>query len=108
MGPAIALDQTTGAVTISWYDGRGADGNRLYYTQSVDGGLHFLTNQVPVATTGSSDQIACDGFGAYMGMTTVDGVAHAALGGHPQRTQPDLHCSDQRAASPAERPTERG
>jgi alpha-tubulin suppressor-like RCC1 family protein len=76
--PAIALDQSTGLVTVVWYDRRDDSGNalyRTYYTQSTDGGLTWLASQGQVSTYQSDPRIDCNGTGDYMGMTAADGVA---------------------------------
>ena len=77
--PALSVDQTNGAVTITWYDRRDDPNNRFYrtyYTQSTDGGTTFLRSQVPVATSPSDPTLDCLGTGDYMQMASVDGVAH--------------------------------
>ena len=77
--PALAVDQSNGAVTISWYDRRDDPGNRfyrLYYTQSTDGGMTFLRSQVQVANSPSDPTLDCLGTGDYMQMASVDGNAH--------------------------------
>ena len=77
--PALSVDQTNGAVTITWYDRRDDPNNRFYqtyYTQSTDGGTTFLRSQAAVATSPSDPTLDCLGTGDYMQMTSLDGVAH--------------------------------
>ena len=78
--PAIAVDQTNGAVTVAWYDRRDDPNNKfygVYYTQSTDGGTTFLTKQVPLTSGHPSDPtLDCSATGDYMQMASVDGVAH--------------------------------
>jgi hypothetical protein len=76
--PAAAVDQTSGVVSIAWYDRRDDSNNhfyRVYYTQSSDGGSTFSP---PMAvSTGSSDPLADpSGTGDYMGITAANGVSH--------------------------------
>jgi hypothetical protein len=81
--PALAVDQGTGNVAVTWYDAREDDGSpvlpyndnvpntevRVYGTISYDGGLHFAPN-VPISTGVSSGPAA----GAYNlgGYDTMD------------------------------------
>ena len=77
--PAVAVDQSNGAVAISWYDRREDPNGRLYrvyYTQSTDGGVNFLPSQVQVTTQSSDPTFDCTGTGDYMQLVAVDGVAH--------------------------------
>ena len=77
--PSVAVDQSNGAVAISWYDRRDDPNGRLYrtyYTQSTDGGVTFLPNQVQVATQQSDPAFDCSGTGDYMQLIAVDGIAH--------------------------------
>ena len=68
--PAIALDQTSGAVAVSWYDCRGDGGQggpgdtdgirnddyRIWATDSTDGGAHFVSNfPVSKGTSNAAD-----------------------------------------------------
>src|SRR5260370_18951309 len=68
--PALAVDQTTGAVTVAWYDRRvDTASNKLYetyYTQSMDGGVTFLPTQAAIADTPSHPSIICFRTGDYM------------------------------------------
>ena len=78
--PALSVDQTNGAVTVAWYDRRDDVNNKLYgvyYTQSTDGGITFLTSQVPLTSGHPSDPtLDCNATGDYMQMAAVDGLAH--------------------------------
>jgi hypothetical protein len=81
--PAIAVDQSTGVVTIVWYDRRGLDPTstyyrlyNTYYTQSADGGLTYLPAQVAVDDQASSAQVDCAATGDYLGIAAAKGVAH--------------------------------
>lgn len=77
--PAVAVDQSSGLVTLAWYDRRDDAGNKLYrvyYTQSADGGQTFLPNQVGLTTAASDPTLDCNATGDYMGLAASDGVAH--------------------------------
>src|SRR5207248_6423430 len=77
-GPAVAVDQSNGAVTVAWYDRRDDPTNKLYrvyYTQSIDGGQTFLPNQIAVSDRQADPTVDCLATGAYMQMRAADGVA---------------------------------
>jgi hypothetical protein len=77
--PAIAVDQSTGKVSVAWYDRRDDPNNllyRVYYSQSVAGGGDFASaTQIPVSTIQSDPTRDCNGTGDYLSITAVDGVA---------------------------------
>ena len=77
-GPALAVDQSNGAVTVAWYDRRD-DGNnklyRVYYTQSIDGGQTFLPNQIVVSDRQADPTVDCLATGTYTQMRAADGMA---------------------------------
>lgn len=80
--PAIAVDQTTGNVAISWFDARNSSTNaasRVFVSASTDGGVTFQPN-VPVsagisdaATSGETDF----GYGGYMTLDFSNGRIQA-------------------------------
>lgn len=77
--PTVAVDQLDGTVKVAWYDRRDDSGNKfynVYYTQSTDGGLTFLPQQIRVTDAQSDPTLFVDGTGDYMQMVSVDGVAH--------------------------------
>jgi alpha-tubulin suppressor-like RCC1 family protein len=77
--PAISVDQSTGVVSVAWYDLRDDPANgifRVYYTESWDGGSTFLPIQAAVSTIQGDARRDCFGVGDYMGLTSVDRVAH--------------------------------
>src|SRR2546427_3947182 len=77
--PALSVDQTTGAVTVSWYDRRDDPNQKLYrvyYTQSTDGGQTFLSSQRAISSMQSDPTLDCGGTGDYMQMVATDGYAH--------------------------------
>ena len=77
-GPAIAVDQSNGVVTVAWYDRRDDPANllyRVYYTQSVDGGQTFLPSQVAVSDKQSDPTVDCLATGTYIQMRAADGFA---------------------------------
>jgi hypothetical protein len=90
--PALAVDQTIGAVTIAWYDRRNDVGPnkqyRVYYTQSMDGGTTFLPSQAAISDVPSDPSLSCFGTGDYMSIVSANGVAHPAWidtrNGYPQ------------------------
>jgi hypothetical protein len=76
--PAIAVDQSDGVVTASWYDRRDDFADhlyRVYLTQSTDGGTTF-GNPIPVSSSQSDPTLNCLGTGGYMQMVAADGSAH--------------------------------
>lgn len=106
--PAIALDQTTGNVAVSWYDSRsdlgtGGSGDtdgipnddfQIWATDSTDGGLNFAPNfQV---SAGTSSAVAANSFfdiGDYTHAAFVDGTFWPvwsdnsnSVGGNPDGT----------------------
>jgi len=97
--PRVAIDNTTGAVAVSWHDARNDDGlngagdtdgipnnNAQYFMAvSVDGGVTFAPN-VQVSA-GTSDQFGDDppsaccndiDYGDYSGLAFQSGIAHPA------------------------------
>ncbi|HJP65722.1 MAG TPA: sialidase family protein [Actinomycetota bacterium] len=77
VNPAIALDQTTGNVAISWYDARNDQGDlgpgdtdgvpnddvQIWATYSTDGGATFVSNfRVSEGTSNSSAEVTGSGF----------------------------------------------
>ena len=77
-GPAVAVDQSNGAVTVAWYDRRDDSMNKLYrvyYTQSIDGGQTFLPNEIAVSDRKADPTVDCLATGAYMQMRAADGIA---------------------------------
>jgi len=77
VNPAIALDQTSGAIAVSWYDARndlgdGGPGDtdgipnddvQIWATFSTDGGATFVPNfQVSEGTSNSSVEVTGSGF----------------------------------------------
>ena len=109
----IALDQTTGAVAVVWFDARldgGAGGTGdtnnvandeaiLFGTVSVDGGATYLPN-IQIGSGPSNSGLAQNNgfdFGDYIGLTFHAGVFHpiwpdnsAQLAGNPDRPNFDL------------------
>lgn len=76
--PALAVDQSNGVVSISWYDRRDDPNNKLYkvyYSQSADGGGSF-TAPIAVSTAQSDPTLTCSATGDYMSVVSVDGIAH--------------------------------
>jgi hypothetical protein len=80
VNPAIALDQTSGAVAVSWYDarndlGQGGAGDtdgipntdvQIWATASTDGGATFAPNfQVSAGTSNATDAESSFDFGDY-------------------------------------------
>jgi hypothetical protein len=77
-GPALAVDQSNGVVTVAWYDRRDDPKNKLYrvyYSQSSDGGQTFLPKQVAVSDRQADPTVDCLATGAYMQMRSADGIA---------------------------------
>lgn len=78
--PTVAVDQSSGRLTVAWYDRRDDQGNKLYhvyYTQSADGGSTFLPQQIAVSTGLTGDPTTDpSGTGDYMGMVSINGQAH--------------------------------
>jgi hypothetical protein len=86
--PSIAVDQSTGDVAVSWYDGRNDlgtggpgdtdgipnDDTQIWATFSTDGGVSFAPNfQVSAGTSNASDAHSFFDFGDY---------THAAFASH--------------------------
>jgi len=80
VNPAIAVDQATGSVGVSWYDARNDQGNggfgdtngipnddvQIWATFSTDGGVTFVPNfQVSAGTSNSADTESSFDFGDY-------------------------------------------
>ena len=91
--PAIALDQTTGNVAVSWYDARndgGAGGPgdtdglpnddvQIWATYSTDGGITFVPNfQVSQGTSNSGDAESYFDFGDYTHAAFQSGAFYPA------------------------------
>jgi hypothetical protein len=83
--PRMVVDQTTGFVSVVWYDARNDAANNqqvnVFVSMSRNGGVTWSANQR--VTTAPSDEstanAARDGnnYGEYLGFTVHDGVAHA-------------------------------
>jgi hypothetical protein len=76
--PAIAVDQTTGEVALTWYDARNSSNDtttQVFGTVSLDGGLTFLPN-VQISTGTSDASLVDPGFdyGDYDKMTFSHGI----------------------------------
>src|SRR5262249_38681087 len=76
--PAIAVDETTGNVAVTWYDSRNSPGNntpQIFGTVSEDGGITFLTN-VQISTGTSCPSCVDSSFdaGDYDKMTFDHGM----------------------------------
>lgn len=81
--PTVSVDQSSGLLTIAWYDRRNDSSDhfyRGYYTQSADGGTTFLSQQLPVSSCSADPTVDSNGTGDYMGMTSVYGIAHPGTG----------------------------
>ncbi len=91
--PAIALDQTSGDVAVSWYDARNDFGNRgsgdtdgipnddvqIWATYSTDGGASFLPNfRVSAGTSNASDAGDYFDFGDYTHAAFQSGLFYPA------------------------------
>ncbi len=91
--PKISLDQTTGNLSVVWYDSRadlgtgGAgdtdgipnDDAQFWGAFSTDGGASFTPNfQISAGTSNSHDSGNGIDYGDYSGLSFVDGVAHPA------------------------------
>jgi hypothetical protein len=106
--PAIAVDQTSGAVAISWYDarndlGRGGSGDtdgipnddvQIWATASTDGGATFGSNFR--VSEGTSSAVAAGSFfdyGDYTHAAFESGVFHPAWSDNSNSTggNPDGH-----------------
>jgi hypothetical protein len=77
--PAIALDQTTGYVAVTWYDARNSPGNntaQIFGSMSIDGAASFEPN-VQISAGTSNATVAAVGsfnFGDYDKMDFNSGV----------------------------------
>src|SRR5262249_50193616 len=64
-GPAIAVDQTTGNVAVTWYDTRNSDAanntTQVFGTASFDGGVTWCPN-IQISTGTSDGSMADPGF----------------------------------------------
>jgi hypothetical protein len=77
--PRIALDQTSGAIAVSFYDARNSPGNNtaeIWASVSIDGGLTFAPNVKVSAGISSAIVSAVGGFnfGDYSGLDFQNGV----------------------------------
>ena len=76
--PAIAVDETTGDVAVTWYDARNSPGDnttQIFGTVSDNGGLSFLANVL--ISAGTSDASLVDpgfDYGDYDKMTFDNGM----------------------------------
>jgi hypothetical protein len=74
--PAIAVDQSTGNVAVTWYDARNSSNNntvQVFGAVSTDGGLTFSPNfQISTGTSSPSVDPGFD-FGDYDKMTFANG-----------------------------------
>jgi hypothetical protein len=87
--PAIALDQVTGAVAVTWFDARNDNGAgspgdtdrfpndeaQIYGTASVDGGVNYLPN-VPIGAMTSNQNTANIFFGDYTSVAFDNGTLY--------------------------------
>jgi len=91
--PKIALDQTTGNITVVWYDARndlgtGGPGDtnglpnddaQFWGAFSTDGGASFSPNiQISAGTSNSHDSGNSIDYGDYTGLSFYGGIAHPA------------------------------
>jgi hypothetical protein len=91
--PAIALDQSSGAVAVSWYDcrkdlGQGGSGDtdgipnddfRIWATYSTDGGAHFASNlRVSKGTSNAPDADSFFDTGDYTHASFQSGLFYPA------------------------------
>lgn len=77
--PTVAVDQLNGTVTVAWYDRRDDPNNKfynVYYTQSTNGGVSFLPQQIRVTDAQSDPTLFYNATGDYMQMVAVDGTSH--------------------------------
>lgn len=105
----LAVDSITGDVNLSFYDTRNdTTGQRfqtdIYFTQSKDGGVTFLSPNVRV-TTASSNEHDCNGVfpcagidlgnqqGDYEGLVSFNGVSHPVWTDSRFNLQPSTGCS---------------
>lgn len=104
----LQVDDMTGDVNLSFYDTRNdTTGQRLqtdiYFTQSKDGGVTFLSPNVRV-TNASSNEHDCNGVfpctgidlgnqqGDYEGLASFDGVSHPVWTDSRRNLQPSTGC----------------
>jgi surface-anchored protein len=94
--PALAVDQTTGSIAVTWLDTRNDPANiatQVFGTWTCPGGYNFATN-VPISDPTESSNAATAGnsidFGRYMGLDFVNGAYYpiwadnsSALPGNP-------------------------
>jgi hypothetical protein len=87
----LSVDSTTGAVNLSFYDTRndttGSFDTDVFLSQSIDGGVTFLSPNLRV-TSASSNEHDCNGlfpcpaidygnqYGDYEGLVSFEGVSH--------------------------------
>jgi hypothetical protein len=77
--PALALDQSTGNMAVSWVDARNAGSAnntvQLFATLSRDGGSSFLSSvAVSTGTTNAATAVNSNGLGGYTGLAFHAGV----------------------------------
>jgi serine-aspartate repeat-containing protein C/D/E len=89
--PAIALDQTSGFVAVTWYDTRNSgtanNTTQMFGTVSLDGGLAFLPN-VQISAGTSNATLTGTGFdyGDYDTMDFTGGVFYRSWGDNSNST----------------------
>ncbi len=105
----LSVDSITGDMNLSFYDTRNdTTGQRfqtdVYFTQSKDGGVTFLSPNVRV-TTASSNEHDCNGVfpcsaidlgnqqGDYEGLVSFNGVSHPVWTDSRRNLQPATGCS---------------
>lgn len=94
----VAVDQTNGLVSLSWYDARNDVANNqqveTFFTTSIDGGNTFVPN-VRVATATSDQSLANPArdpnqYGDYSGLAVFNNVAHPVWSDSRNRANPDV------------------
>jgi hypothetical protein len=105
----LAVDSVTGDVNLSFYDTRNdTNGFRFmtdtYFTQSVDGGVTFLTPNLRVSSV-SSNEHDCNGLfpcpaidygnqqGDYEGLASLGGVSHPTWTDSRRQLESSAGCS---------------
>jgi hypothetical protein len=83
--PAIAVDQTTGNVAVTWYDTRNSGAAnktaQVFGSVSLDGGATWLSNvQISAGTSDATLDGSGDNYGDYDTMDFSNGVFYRAWG----------------------------